>query len=1048
MPAPTSDHSSQWLLRSVEIERDAERLAEMWNASDDQWPGTFCGGVPMTPERIRDWFAREQHVDVAIWDTGAAIAAYCSLWRRPEEEHVAYIALLNVAPTFQGKGLARQLLTNSVEQSIGLGARRLDLSTWSGNLKAVPLYKKCGFFWLPGTSVRMHNYLPTILTMPCARDFFARHDWYATFQRELNQAEDDERWEGLKVFTYRFAAGDDQLTVWVDREARAVTAVETNDFLVAAIADSITPPRGLPVALRWRLTNKRREALPVSLVASGGPELAIDHRAVVTLAPGESTTLTANVDIAAGAAAASMEQAAPAVRSLLVVDGQMIELTTGLRPRPALAVTTDPAVITLTPGIPQPILLQVESFLNHEVAATVSLTPADGLSTDCRQQALVVPANGHVALPAVLQSTGGGVFSLGVALRIDRAEGELPLPTTTLTLFALPVSGLLGAVVDDTIRLENEFCRVILKAEGGRLTIADRVTGKELVTNFGYPAPPAFPSEYRRGRHRLTLESTAGGLVAVAEMASGQYPQFRLQRRITVTSGPVIHVEHTFMNYSATERSFALHQGLHGDGEQAVLTLPMVGGVTQAAWSDFPGQLDDSLNKAAAYAEGWAALSFPSRTIGLIWGDDLDEINEELMLMTRPYRCPPQSHLSPRPLHLYVGDGDWRAVQQLWQRLTGQTAPPLPSVPAAPVAVRFEPPAALTIETTARLRLTIEHRRARSFQGRLVLSLADGWQTDPLPDQLVDVTWQRPYSLEFALTAPVRPGASIGQLRVDTSEGDQTVDLPLIRLGDRQPVHIQEKRSDGQKLLTIANGRLEIDITPGFGGAVSAVRDGGENLLASAFPTVGTLGWLSPWFGGLTPLLMAPDDEDFPGRLAQESFTGEPIESHDRYAIGWSGVRQRAALQRDEWRGLTLELETLTVGNSPVIKQVLRLHNAAPVVRRLSTAGWLMFVQSEAGGNGITVWGPRHQIKASDRITWLRTGAWVAAQQAGSGRTLILIARENQAGLAGWGRDGHHLVLGQALTVPAAGSIELTAYLVVADDLAAARLYCPLSDIM
>ena len=133
--------------------------------------------------------------------------------------------MLNVQPDHQRQSLARRMLNRCTERCVELGYRQLTLHTWSGNLKSVPLYKKTGLFWVPDTTAHMRNYIPGILTMPITRPYFDAHDWYATFQCELAQKEDDERWEGLKVYTYRWAADGDGLTVWVDREARAVTAV-------------------------------------------------------------------------------------------------------------------------------------------------------------------------------------------------------------------------------------------------------------------------------------------------------------------------------------------------------------------------------------------------------------------------------------------------------------------------------------------------------------------------------------------------------------------------------------------------------------------------------------------------------------------------------------------------------------------------------------------------------------------------------------------------------------------------------------------------------
>src|ERR671926_1426952 len=110
-----------YVLRSVDIDRDAEKLAQMWSASDDQWPGTWSRGVPITAQGLRDWLQREKRIDALVWDTGDSIAGYCSLWERLAEPNVTYIAVLNVAPAFQKKSLARKFLMHYVERAIKLG---------------------------------------------------------------------------------------------------------------------------------------------------------------------------------------------------------------------------------------------------------------------------------------------------------------------------------------------------------------------------------------------------------------------------------------------------------------------------------------------------------------------------------------------------------------------------------------------------------------------------------------------------------------------------------------------------------------------------------------------------------------------------------------------------------------------------------------------------------------------------------------------------------------------------------------------------------------
>ena len=98
-------------------------------------------------------------------------------------------------------------------------------------------YKRTGFFWDVGPWPLLRNFMPAILQMPCTRYFFDKHDWYRTLQGYLTHVPDDEQGAGLNVFIYRFDSGDDQLTVWADREARRITAVDTAEVFVAATID-------------------------------------------------------------------------------------------------------------------------------------------------------------------------------------------------------------------------------------------------------------------------------------------------------------------------------------------------------------------------------------------------------------------------------------------------------------------------------------------------------------------------------------------------------------------------------------------------------------------------------------------------------------------------------------------------------------------------------------------------------------------------------------------------------------------------------------------
>lgn len=1036
----------EYVLRSVDVEHDAERLAAMWQASDDQWPGTWSGGLEMTAQRVRESLLREKYIDALVWDTGDAIAGFCSLWDYPEETNVTYIATLNVAPQYQKKSLGRKFLLHYIDRVIGRGSSRLDLHTWSGNLKAMPLYKKCGFFWMPGTSVHMFNYLPSILVMPATQPFFKKHDWYRSFKRELAQIEDDERWEGLKVFTYRFEENGEVLTVWIDREARTVAGIETDAFFAAVIAEDIEPARGLPARLRWKVQNKQDVPIQLSLIANGTTGFALDYRTSFEVGAGATVELDAEVNVALDAPSVADDKPAPAVRSLLVMDGQVLELGVGLRPRAAIEVSTEPAAITIMPGIAQTVLLCLHSRLKQTITATVTIAPEPGLVADWKTHDVVFDAGGYASFPIQLQADHAGVWRMPVGMSFDVAGTRVSLPMCDQAIFALPLGGVLGAMVDGKLRIENDTARLVMEPEGGGLSINDRVQNKWLAHQVGHTAPPAWPNEYRDGKHELRLERVADGYVATATMASKEHPGFVLRKIVTVGSGPVVRIDYDFDNLHGDERSFRLMQAVFGDDGKSSVILPLRAGLGRGPWAEFPGSIDDQMKQAGSFAEQWCARESDAATLGMIWSTDVEVLEWGTSnLITGLYRCPPQSQMRPGSLHLYIGDGGWRSVQKIWQRLHGVTISNDVKVcePQTPLSLRLEQ-SVIAHNGEATATLLVESLLSRPVDGHILLSLPEGWHTERQEWDFTGLTWQNPFRVALHLTTTAPVGAHVGHLTLRSTEWDADIDVPLIRLGTGSDVVVRPIERDEQQIWSVDNGRIALDVTPQFAGTVSALREGATNHLYSAFPKIATLGWMSPWYGGIQPILN-PDDEDrLPGSLWQEYFTAEVLEQDVALGGDWRGVRQTATLEREPLKGLRLELETLTVGGSCVVKLVMRIINTTSAPRRLSSAGWLVFTQPDGSRAATILHNVELARKHSDRIAWIRAPHWAAAQNPETGHSLVMVSSRPWLNIVGWGKDGDHFALHHPLVVPPDNSAEIVAYLTLAETLDEARRFAVL----
>ncbi len=113
---------------------------------------------------------------------------------------VAVCAELETHPDFQRRGVPWFRLLPCVRQVIEMDFQRIELVTWVFNRKGLPLYKRCGFRAVPGTSLLMENYLPLIIRNPVLRPYFQRHDYIKTLVNKRSYGYDHLKYHDLYVF--------------------------------------------------------------------------------------------------------------------------------------------------------------------------------------------------------------------------------------------------------------------------------------------------------------------------------------------------------------------------------------------------------------------------------------------------------------------------------------------------------------------------------------------------------------------------------------------------------------------------------------------------------------------------------------------------------------------------------------------------------------------------------------------------------------------------------------------------------------------------------
>jgi ribosomal protein S18 acetylase RimI-like enzyme len=1082
---------TQYAIYQIEAythEHDAG-LAEMWNASDQQWPGGFTRGVPFTTERIADWMDKQKTLmRLVVKAPNGEVVGYGSLWDEPSQPgRSCYVDLLNVHPDHQRRSLCRRMLTQMVEYATEHGYNRMSIGTWAANLKAVPLYKKVGFNWKPNTSVYMENYIPQVRRLPILRDFFAQADWYADHTRELLQVEDDHRHPqtgAMEVYRCRWVRPDGEaIEAVIDRQAQTVTGLETSDFAAYARVVESKPAQGLSYPIFWEMTNKRNRPMTVQLEASGDEQVELACAEHFTLAPGETRVVEGRFCCSIEAPRLDIwswrPKPTPQIRSRLLLDGEELWLGAGLHYQPALDISLHPTPPTLVPGMGQMVMVQIKNHLDRPLQGELQVADAAGLTLSWQKHPFTVEANGATSAPLQLRAEAAGAMVLKLSA-IFQTDGE-PLASAKVHIAPQPLPilvrkvGMVAAILHKPdanqveLHVENDFFHLGAERRAGQMWINNKA-GQEYHLNLRETiGPPYTPSEFEQSDFDLDLQQSAGRVQATFQVASANFPGLTLGRQVVISASPLVEVRQWLQNDGPTPHTCKIQTSLNLPDNFAVsglAAMPRQDGLVTALSNVMPEAEGDFPRQPAGMAEQWIAYTVDGETHGVVWNADV--VDHEwrpwfFNLISAEYTVPPHSRVEVSPLYLYCGPGDWRTVRRIWQQCNGQTTQALLDHSAMPIArppqrLLLTPNPALMLTDQVTIQLQAENLRQQPIRGRIVVTPPSGWSAEPSELAVDDLRLGAPIQATLRLdSGHVRLGPSVGQVQLQGESFDVTQPLTILRVGEQgQVVQVTQEQAADQPLWAIDNGCMRWSVAPAYHAGVTAWRDSGGavNHLYTAFPEEGEFDWMKPWFGGIRPTL-GSQEGGWPGKLHLERFATSVLERLDSQGLPWRGVRLAAEIQgQKKLKGLSVEIDYLTLTGSNLLKASLRLINNTPVYHNAWNP-WLAFMlycQVDGAYANAELYGESPHVgavqrKRSSHHQWLRVGNWAAVVNPSSGRALTVVcpSQPNSINLMNTGEHGGHLMVNQSRMIAPHGTNELVIYVALVESLEQARPYIELA---
>ena len=339
----------------------AALVADMWNKSNSNWGNSAS---IKTAEEVIQQEAASGNIKLYLAIDNDEVVGYCSFSEYRGDEGASYLPLLNVRPDYHGKKVGKQLILTVLEDAIVSRWPRFDLYTWSGNIKAMPLYKKCGFFWeKKNNTVHLMNFIPYLYQTEALEEYMSQIDWYQDSERVIDMNQDGELRGEFDMYRYDFKNDNTYLSLEFERKGRGLTMIDNPDYRIEVKLENQDLVFGESYEVIYEIENKNETPLHVEIKGKDNKNLTFDLQFDEMVTGKKTVTGTVYV----GEVKKDQEEGKthPVVDADILIDGKLASFKLGINPKFPIKTGLVVPVQQLVAGREYTCYLEVENNYNE-----------------------------------------------------------------------------------------------------------------------------------------------------------------------------------------------------------------------------------------------------------------------------------------------------------------------------------------------------------------------------------------------------------------------------------------------------------------------------------------------------------------------------------------------------------------------------------------------------------------------------------------------------------------------------------------------------------
>jgi ribosomal protein S18 acetylase RimI-like enzyme len=887
----------------------ATAVADMWTRSGDSWGGF---NIDMSPEAVRIEEETSVHINLYLAIVNEEVVGYCKIAKWTQDEGALYVASLNVRPDMHGKKIGKALVLKSVERTVELGWGRLDLHTWAGNTKAVPVYKKTGFFWEErDKEVYCVNYIPSVLHNPLVSDFFERADWYEDSKREIEVAPDGREDNKFTYFTYSWEKDGERLEMEYERRGRGLRRISRNDYDVEVIVENSELVFGREYEVRFSFRNRTGKPLDVEIAGAGDRNILFAYTCSKTI--DESFETTAHFVVGAIEKDQSDWKTHPRVCAEITINGKTALFSIGVVPKFPVGIRYRAPESPVYNGVALKSYLDVESNLSEKADFSFKLESTNSVQFENPGVDCTLAAWERKSIEVPVTIGGASVYSRRVKASAALTGGtKIAFEREISGVFALPGGTYNGE------RIENKSDRSAIMGIGSTMArlsterdshlngvYVDRQGYESSIRFFSFQLGKPYDDEFTR-TPPISIETVEweNGRQLNARYAPAGYPHLDMMMHIRIEYSGLVRRWFSFRNTGdmpLPENLFLLER-VRADMEDTVLPF---GGQILETRTETSGEYWYWAGERLT--ENWVYTRRGDETIGIFW-DQRADMNTGEWFLTVEHDLgalkPGESASSPVITTAVGVFSNWNECRNY--ALSTTNTPP-PEEESLEISVNNHNPFVPRLYPVE----LIEHKQkfldGAIGVGKSNAATAGQSQAFARDDSLKSAC--------FNCEADNAEGIEIIDFDIDLVPVSYKRGRAIFPVGDGQ-VTIETGKRDGFDTIGVSNGLLSISSAPEYAPGLFSCSYRGEEWLDSGIPELKPRDWWNPWIGGC--VLFPGELEARP--LLREPATAKVVEQRDSKGNLWTGVMVGMEFEKhDELRGLGLDQYFMMLPGVPVL---------------------------------------------------------------------------------------------------------------------------------